>query len=105
MITTKHHGTVAGVIGSCHELTLEAPGDDREGVLVDWGLFQSGEAKGQTSADNPGLDFPIDTFALWWLPTCTWSTLAAFPTCSVRASAALSFAPSPLPARHAKRYA
>ncbi|PSF04603.1 MBL fold hydrolase [Marinobacter fuscus] len=60
MITIKHHGAVAGVTGSCHELTLEAPGGDRAGILVDCGLFQGSEAKDSSNADNPGLDFPIE---------------------------------------------
>src|SRR5690554_6107187 len=60
MITIKHHGAVAGVTGSCHELTLEAPGADRAGILVDCGLFQGSEAKDSSNADNPGLDFPIE---------------------------------------------
>lgn len=61
MITIKHHGAVTGVTGSCHELCIEeTPGQPRAGILIDCGLFQGSEAKGQTSADNPGLDFPIE---------------------------------------------
>src|SRR5690554_2480723 len=61
MITIKHHGAVTGVTGSCHELCIEeTPGQLHAGILIDCGLFQGSEAKGQTSADNPGLDFPIE---------------------------------------------
>lgn len=55
MITIKHHGAVTGVTGSCHELCIEeTPGQPHAGILIDCGLFQGSEAKGQTSADNLG---------------------------------------------------
>jgi metallo-beta-lactamase family protein len=52
-----HHGAVAGVTGSCHQLTLP----DGQAVLVDCGLFQGAE----TSPDGAGagrleIGFPID---------------------------------------------
>lgn len=48
--TILHHGAVRGVTGSCHELRV---GD--AGILIDCGLFQGDEARG-----DPATDFPID---------------------------------------------
>jgi len=52
-----HHGAVAGVTGSCHELRL-SPEDS---VLVDCGLFQGAEASRDGSGSNRlGVEFPIE---------------------------------------------
>ena len=52
----KHHGAVTGVTGSCHRL-LASP--DLH-VLVDCGLFQGREARGDT-LDLHRIDFDIST--------------------------------------------
>jgi len=52
-----HHGAVTGVTGSCHELRLE----NRDGILVDCGLFQGAETSpGGRSHDDLGIDFRVD---------------------------------------------
>jgi metallo-beta-lactamase family protein len=51
-----HHGAVAGVTGSCHELRT----DPDNVVLIDCGLFQGDEASPHgAGADNPAIDFDI----------------------------------------------
>lgn len=51
-----HHGATTGVTGSCHELRM----DERNGVLIDCGLFQGAETSGK--GVGPGhleIDFPV----------------------------------------------
>jgi len=51
-----HHGAVNGVTGSCHELQL----DDKQGILIDCGLFQGAEVSGdKSSANDLEINFPI----------------------------------------------
>ncbi len=47
-----HHGAHEGVTGSCHQLNW----GDRNGLLVDCGIFQGDEAK---KHPNPEIDFPL----------------------------------------------
>ncbi len=51
-----HHGAVAGVTGSCHQLMLA----DGRSLLVDCGLFQGAEVSGDgATADRLAIDFPV----------------------------------------------
>lgn len=51
-----HHGAVAGVTGSCHELRI----DRTNSVLIDCGLFQGLEASpGGANYNRLAIDFPI----------------------------------------------
>jgi metallo-beta-lactamase family protein len=52
-----HHGAVAGVTGSCHQLQIDA----EHGLLVDCGLFQGAEVspEGGAGADNLAIDFSL----------------------------------------------
>ena len=55
-----HHGAINGVTGSCHELRL----DTRNGILIDCGLFQGGDAKlANGQARDLKIDFPINLTA------------------------------------------
>jgi metallo-beta-lactamase family protein len=54
-----HHGSLTGVTGSCHELSL-----DKAGILIDCGIFQ-GDDHGthginSANADKLNIDFPVD---------------------------------------------
>ena len=50
-----HHGALQGVTGSCHELRLS----DKDGILIDCGLFQGDEEEGPDGARQT-IDFPIE---------------------------------------------
>lgn len=53
----RHHGAVAGVTGSCHELRLDAG----LALLVDCGLFQGREAgDGRAQAERLAIDFDLE---------------------------------------------
>lgn len=56
MYEFNHHGAVAGLTGSCHELRLSRD----ESLLVDCGLFQGKDAKREGRGDQV-IDFPLDT--------------------------------------------
>jgi metallo-beta-lactamase family protein len=72
MYTIKHHGAVNGVIGSCHQLSLDGSGFsdmNSRSVLIDCGLFQGDESFDRESDDSTEdsnvahlkqIDFPID---------------------------------------------
>lgn len=59
MIEVSHHGATSGVTGSCHELTL-GKGPQKNGILVDCGLFQGQDEGRGASASDLSIDFPID---------------------------------------------
>ena len=52
-----HHGAVAGVTGSCHQLQMDA----EHALLVDCGLFQGAEtsAEGRAGANSLNIDFSL----------------------------------------------
>lgn len=52
-----HHGAIAGVTGSCHQLQMDA----EHGLLIDCGLFQGAEVspEGRAGANNLAIDFPL----------------------------------------------
>ena len=59
MISISHHGATSGVTGSCHELTV-GHAAEKNGILIDCGLFQ-GQDKGRgASAFDLSIDFPIE---------------------------------------------
>lgn len=52
-----HHGAIAGVTGSCHQLRM----DEQHSLLVDCGLFQGAEVspEGGAGVDNLAIDFSL----------------------------------------------
>jgi metallo-beta-lactamase family protein len=50
-----HHGAVNGVTGSCHELRV----NDKQGILIDCGLFQGAETSGKSAVAQLEIDFDI----------------------------------------------
>ena len=55
-----HHGAMAGVTGSCHQLRMDA----QHSLLADCGLFQGADdasPHGDTGGDNLAIDFPISS--------------------------------------------
>ncbi|MHA7924128.1 MAG: MBL fold metallo-hydrolase RNA specificity domain-containing protein [Marinobacter sp.] len=59
MIEVSHHGATTGVTGSCHELTLCLRAQ-KNGILIDCGLFQGQDEGRGASASDLSIDFPID---------------------------------------------
>ena len=59
MINLQHHGATSGVTGSCHELTL-GHGAEKNGILIDCGLFQGQDEGRGASASDLSIDFPIE---------------------------------------------
>jgi len=58
MIDILHHGATTGVTGSCHELALNS-GAQKNGILIDCGLFQGQDEGRGASASDLSIDFPI----------------------------------------------
>lgn len=54
-----HHGAIAGVTGSCHQLRI----DEQNSLLVDCGLFQEAEVspEGGAGLDNLAIDFSLNS--------------------------------------------
>lgn len=59
MISISHHGATSGVTGSCHELTV-GHAAEKNGILIDCGLFQGQDEGRGASASDLSIDFPID---------------------------------------------
>ena len=59
MIDILHHGATSGVTGSCHELTV-GHAAEKNGILIDCGLFQGQDEGRGASASDLSIDFPID---------------------------------------------
>lgn len=59
MISISHHGATSGVTGSCHELTV-GHGADKNGILIDCGLFQGQDEGRGASASDLFIEFPIE---------------------------------------------
>ena len=59
MILISHHGATSGVTGSCHELTV-GHAAEKNGILIDCGLFQGQDEGRGASASDLSIDFPID---------------------------------------------
>ncbi|WP_288365308.1 MBL fold metallo-hydrolase [uncultured Marinobacter sp.] len=59
MINLQHHGATSGVTGSCHELTV-GHAAEKNGILIDCGLFQGQDEGRGASASDLSIDFPID---------------------------------------------
>tara|TARA_B100000678_G_scaffold288980_1_gene298544 strand:+ start:387 stop:1808 length:1422 start_codon:yes stop_codon:yes gene_type:complete len=51
-----HHGGADGVTGSCHRLQISPD----HAILIDCGLFQGEDLKGQSSFERHQIEFPID---------------------------------------------
>lgn len=51
-----HHGGADGVTGSCHRLQISPD----HAILVDCGLFQGVDLKGQSSFERHQIEFPVD---------------------------------------------
>ena len=51
-----HHGGAEGVTGSCHRLQISPD----HSILIDCGLFQGEDLKGQSSFERHQIEFPID---------------------------------------------
>jgi metallo-beta-lactamase family protein len=59
--TIIHHGGVQGVTGSCHRVQLDA----RRAMLVDCGLFQGRDIRGEDESEGQRIDFSVkDVMAL-----------------------------------------
>ncbi|MHA7808504.1 MAG: MBL fold metallo-hydrolase RNA specificity domain-containing protein [Marinobacter adhaerens] len=59
MISISHHGATSGVTGSCHELAV-GHAAEKNGILIDCGLFQGQDEGRGASASDLSIDFPID---------------------------------------------
>ncbi|MBR9879733.1 MAG: MBL fold metallo-hydrolase [Gammaproteobacteria bacterium] len=51
-----HHGGADGVTGSCHRLQISPD----HAILIDCGLFQGEDLKGQSSFERHQIEFPVD---------------------------------------------
>ncbi|WP_306168721.1 MBL fold metallo-hydrolase [Halomonas sp. MMSF_3323] len=51
-----HHGGAEGVTGSCHRLQISPD----HAILIDCGLFQGEDLKGQSSFERHQIEFPVD---------------------------------------------
>ncbi|MEQ5857782.1 MBL fold metallo-hydrolase [Halomonas sp. EF61] len=54
--TIIHHGGADGVTGSCHRLQISPD----HAILIDCGLFQGEDLKGQSSFERHQIEFPVD---------------------------------------------
>lgn len=54
--TIIHHGGADGVTGSCHRLQISPD----HAILIDCGLFQGEDLKGQSSFERHQVEFPVD---------------------------------------------
>ncbi|MFY3773557.1 MBL fold metallo-hydrolase RNA specificity domain-containing protein [Marinobacter salsuginis] len=59
MISISHYGATSGVTGSCHELTV-GHGADKNGILIDCGLFQGQDEGRAASASDLSIEFPVE---------------------------------------------
>ncbi|MES9903303.1 MAG: MBL fold metallo-hydrolase [Sedimenticola sp.] len=67
-----HHGAVAGVTGSCHELII----DSSSSVLVDCGLFQGAE---DSRSDETEIDFPLKRVSALLVTHCHLDHVGRIP--------------------------
>ncbi|MED5294045.1 MAG: MBL fold metallo-hydrolase, partial [Pseudomonadota bacterium] len=51
-----HHGGADGVTGSCHRLQITR----HQAILIDCGLFQGSDLKGQSSFERHQIEFSVE---------------------------------------------